>query len=273
MFAERIYELYARWEEAQETGSLFVVEDHASPEEVGDLNRLIQELRPKPPPDGPAAPAVAKVFAGFRLMGILGEGGFGTVYRAEDVRLRRKVALKVLHQRALSRPQARENFLAEARALASVQHDNVIPIFQVGEDDGRPFLAMPLLGGETLAARIERDGALPASEVKRIGRETAAGLAAIHAKGLVHRDLKPGNIWLEAGTGRVKVLDLGLAQDPLSSGSSSGYTVLYVARTGRWKGTGFSLGLIQPRCGALRVRERPAALQTRLGRRDAASHP
>ena len=213
MFADRIYELYARWEQAQETGSHFVVEDHANPQEIDDLRLLIHQLQPEPSSadsGGSYGPQVGKLFAGFRLLGVLGEGGFGTVFRAEDVRLHRKVALKVLHSRALSRPDAKRNFLAEARALASVQHDHVVPIFQVGEEDGQMFLAMPLLGGETLSSRIEREGALSADEVARIGRETAAGLAAIHAKGLVHRDVKPGNIWLEAGNGRVKVLELVL---------------------------------------------------------------
>jgi len=174
-------------------------------------------------------PTVGETFAGFKLLGVLGEGGFGTVFRAEDKELRRKVALKVLHARALARPGAQESFLAEARALAAVQHDNVVPVFQVGREHGQPFLAMPLLGGETLASRLEREGALPTDEVRRIGREISAGLAAIHAKGLVHRDLKPGNIWLEAGSGRVKVLDLGLAHDPLATGDSIAGTPPYMS--------------------------------------------
>jgi serine/threonine protein kinase len=81
---------------------------------------------------------------------------------------------------------------------------------------------MPLLGGETLSDRLEREGALPPAEVCRIGQEAALGLAALHAKALVHRDIKPSNLWLEAGSGRVKVLDLGLAQDPLATAERSG---------------------------------------------------
>ncbi len=232
MFAERIYDLYAHWEQAQETGSHFALEEHASPAEVDDVHRLIEELQPgaRSSESGfPASPRAGKIFAGFRLLGIIGEGGFGTVYRAQDVQLGRKVALKVLNNRSVSRPSAKESFLAEARALASVQHDNVVPVYQVGEEDGQLYLAMPLLGGETLAARIEREGALPAHEVARVGRETAAGLAAIHAKGLVHRDVKPANIWLESGTGRVKVLDLGLACDPIEMGPTSAGTPSYMS--------------------------------------------
>lgn len=162
------------------------------------------------------AASIGQTISGFRLLSLLGEGGFGAVFRAEDSQLQRKVALKVLRSAALARPGAQEMFLAEARALAAIHHDNVVPIFQAGSDNGQFFIAMPLLGGETLAAKIERQGALPAAEVRRIGCEVAAGLAAIHAKGLVHRDLKPGNIWLEAGSERAKVLDLGLAHDLLS---------------------------------------------------------
>ena len=156
------------------------------------------------------------MIAGFRLLGLLGEGGFGLVYRAEDTTLHRKIALEDSERRSAGTTQRRETFLREARALASVQHDHVVPIFQIGEENGLLYLAMPLLGGETLATRLEREGALPPAEVCRIGREISDGLAAIHAKGLIHRDLKPANIWLEAGTGRVKVLDLGLAHDPLA---------------------------------------------------------
>ncbi len=129
----------------------------------------------------------------------------------------------------MNRPHARSNFQKEARALAAIQHDYVVPIWHVGEEAGTPFLVMPLLAGESLAARLEREGALPEAEVRRIGREVAAGLAAIHAKGMVHRDLKPGNIWLEAGIGRVKVLDLGLAADPLTLAESGAGTPAYMS--------------------------------------------
>src|SRR5262249_25025330 len=90
--------------------------------------------------------------------------------------------------------------------------DHVVPIYQVGEENGVPFIAMPLLAGESLETRLVREGRLPAAEVLRVGRETAEGLAAAHAAGLVHRDLKPSNLWLEAPGGRGKVLASGAAR-------------------------------------------------------------
>jgi hypothetical protein len=137
-----------------------------------------------------------------------------------------------------SQLEARQRFLHEARAAAAIEHDNVVAIYQVGEDRGTPFLAMQLLQGETLDARLQREGRLPVAEVVRIGCEVAAGLAAAHQRGLIHRDVKPGNIWLEgepgasatgvrtATGGRVKILDFGLARtaggDPPPGGAGPG---------------------------------------------------
>jgi hypothetical protein len=167
------------------------------------------------PRGGPAGlPAVGEEFGGYRIVALLGEGGMGCVYRAADPVLRREVALKVVRPEIAVRPQARERFLREARALAAVEHDHVAPIYHVGEVNDVPFLTMPLLKGETLADRLAREKVLPVTEVLRVGREAAAGLAAAHARGLVHRDVKPRNIWLEADpAGRAKLLDFGLARE------------------------------------------------------------
>ncbi len=148
----------------------------------------------------------------YRILEVLGSGGMGVVFRAEDLQLRRPVALKVLLPSLASCPAARERFLHEARVAAAVEHDHVVPIWQVGTDRGVPFIVMPLLRGEPLDQCLDREGRLPLGEVLRIGRETARGLAAAHARGLVHCDVKPPNIWLEGAEGRVKILDFGLAR-------------------------------------------------------------
>jgi formylglycine-generating enzyme required for sulfatase activity len=149
---------------------------------------------------------------GYRLLRVLGRGGMGLVFAAEDVLMRRCVALKVMLPEVAKQPQARERFLREARAAGKLSHDHIIPVYHVGEDNGVPFLVMPLLKGETLEGRLRRERRLPLVEVVRLGREMAEGLAAAHADGLIHRDVKPANVWLEAPNGRVKLLDFGLAR-------------------------------------------------------------
>jgi serine/threonine protein kinase len=185
--------------------------------------------RPSTTPAAGRLPQPGDSFGDFNIVSELGRGGMGVVYRARDRHLNRTVAIKVILPSVAARGENRKWFVREARALAAIQHDHVVPIWHVGEEAGTPFLVMPLLAGESLAARLEREGALPESEVRRIGREVAAGLAAIHAKTMVHRDLKPGNIWLEAGSGRVKVLDLGLAADPLTLAGSGAGTRAYMS--------------------------------------------
>ena len=137
----------------------------------------------------------------------------GIVFRAEDVALRRIVALKVMRPDTAYSPTARTRFLREARTQAAVEHDHIATIFQVGDDHGVPFLAMPLLQGMTLAAALQANPAVPIPEAVRIAREVTDGLAAAHERGLVHRDIKPANIWLEGNRRRVKLLDFGLARD------------------------------------------------------------
>jgi hypothetical protein len=148
----------------------------------------------------------------YRVFKVLGTGGMGVVFQAEDPQLERPVALKTMLPALAASAGAKQRFLREARAAAAVKHDYVVTIYQVGEDRGVPFLAMELLKGETLQERLRREGRLPVGEVLRLGREIAEGLAAAHERGLIHRDIKASNVWLESARPRVKILDFGLAR-------------------------------------------------------------
>ncbi len=151
--------------------------------------------------------------AQYRVLQSIGVGGMGMVFLAEDTRLRRQVALKVVKPELLERPDLHERFLQEARAIAAVEHDNIVTIYEAGEVMRVPYLVMPLLRGQSLEDRLKRAGEpLPIDEVLRIGREIASGLDAAHQRGLIHRDIKPSNLWLEAPSPRVKILDFGLAR-------------------------------------------------------------
>jgi serine/threonine protein kinase len=152
------------------------------------------------------------MLAHYRIVKLLGQGGMGLVYQAEDTRLNRPVALKVMHTALTAQPAARERSLREARAVAAVRNDHVVTIYEVGEADGAPFLAMELLRGRTLEESLHSGPAPQVGEVVRLGREIATGLAVAHECGLVHRDIKPANIWLEEPGGKVRILDFGLAR-------------------------------------------------------------
>jgi tRNA A-37 threonylcarbamoyl transferase component Bud32 len=182
----------------------------------------------------PQAPDEFGRLGDYRVLGVLGAGGMGVVFLAEDVWLRRRVALKAMRPALSANGKARQRFLREAQLTAALTHDHVVTIHHVGEENGVPFLAMPLLQGESLEARLKREGRLPLADVLRIGREAAEGLAAAHAQGLIHRDVKPANLWLEAlpdGRTRVKVLDFGLAR------SGDGEAGAHLTQTGAVLGT------------------------------------
>jgi urea transport system substrate-binding protein len=167
--------------------------------------------------------------AHYRILQVLGTGGMGAVFQAEDTQLHRLVALKVILPEFARNPVARERFLSEARAAAAVKNDHVVTIYQIGQDRDVLYLAMELLQGESVEAVLGRGELVSWREAVRIARETATGLAAAHESGLIHRDIKPANIFLEAPSGRVKVLDFGLAR---AAGSHKGLT-----QTGRIVGT------------------------------------
>jgi serine/threonine protein kinase/Tol biopolymer transport system component len=158
-----------------------------------------------------AAHLVGRMLAHYRVLEYIGGGGMGVVYKAEDLRLTRTVALKFLPPELTRDPEAKTRFLQEARAASGLDHPNICTIHEVGEtDDGRLYLAMPSYDGETLRRRIER-GPLPIEEAIDIAEQIARGLAKAHRGGIVHRDVKPANIMVTAD-GVVKILDFGLAK-------------------------------------------------------------
>jgi serine/threonine protein kinase len=181
------------------------VEGRAAGETPSDEPDLDEALGPLPTP--------GSSFGRYGIIAVLGKGGMGVVYQARDTQLGRDVALKVMRPDVAAKPISSDRFFREARALAAVRHDHVVEIYDYGELEGVRFVTMPLLAGEHLKARLDRQGALLPAEVLRLGTQLAEGLAAVHEKGLIHRDLKPLNVWLEAPNGRVKLLDFGLARD------------------------------------------------------------
>jgi eukaryotic-like serine/threonine-protein kinase len=146
----------------------------------------------------------------YRIIGLLGRGGMGEVYRADDLKLGQPVALKFLPKHLASDRERLERFYAEVRTARQVSHPNVCRVYDVGEVDSQHFLSMEYVDGEDLASLLKRIGHLPADKALEISRELCAGLAAAHERGVLHRDLKPSNVMID-GRGRARITDFGLA--------------------------------------------------------------
>lgn len=175
-------------------------------------------------------------FDGFEIVRVLGKGGMGTVYLARDQRLGRLVALKVLNSNELAYDDRRARFMREARSAAAVRHQNVATIYEVGEgEDGAPFIVMEYCEGETLSQRIRRR-ALESGEFLAIARQLAAGIAAAHEKGILHRDIKSANIIVEPN-GVAKILDFGLAKAIPRALTDPGLERTFESSTGHFFGT------------------------------------
>lgn len=166
-------------------------------------------------PDVPTEPMPAQVHTlgggRYELGAVLGAGGMGIVRRATDTLLHREVAVKLLADNLAADPEARQRFLHEGRAVARVSHPHVVAVHDVGEDGGRPYLVLELVDGPSLADELRRDGPLDADDVTAIAAQALAGLTAAHTAGVLHRDVKPGNL-LRTPDGDVKVVDFGVAQ-------------------------------------------------------------
>ncbi|MBI1833033.1 MAG: protein kinase, partial [Planctomycetes bacterium] len=192
------------WLEAMERGGARVSRDHVT--SLTASRKLRGKLRP------PAAAGEIGTLGPYRIVRELGHGGMGVVYLASDQRTGKKTALKVMLPKYDGDFEAKKRFIRESRAAARINSPHVVAIYEADEIDGMPFISMEYLEGHSLEGYLRSRATLPLEEILRIGREAAAGLAEAHRLGLVHRDIKPENLWIEAPTGRVKLLDFGIAK-------------------------------------------------------------
>jgi hypothetical protein len=148
----------------------------------------------------------------YEVIKVVGHGAGGTVLQAFDETLHRVVAIKLLAPQLATSKSARARFIREARAMAAISSSYLVQVYGVGDTHGVPYLVMEFISGVSLGQKLQADKPLPVDEIVRIGYQTACGLGAAHARGLIHRDIKPNNLLLEPETGRVKITDFGLAR-------------------------------------------------------------
>jgi serine/threonine protein kinase/Tol biopolymer transport system component len=214
--------------------------DEATHEVGRERSRDTPSLQDTP---SPAGPLIGQTISHYRIVEKLGAGGMGIVYRAEDIRLRRFVALKFLPGEIARDPDALGRFEREARAASALNHPNICTIYEVEEYDRQPVIVMELLEGETLKERI-RSGLIPIDELVEFGIQTSGALEAAHKKRIIHRDIKPANIFI-SGSGHAKILDFGLAKrvrDHSTRGDATTAPTLTMEH--QLTGEGFALGTV-----------------------------
>jgi serine/threonine-protein kinase len=186
---------------------------------------------PRPASTAGSAFAPGTTLAGrYRVVYLLGKGGMGEVYRADDLTLNQSVALKFLPRSLAADPEALGRFRSEVRVARNVGHSNVCRVFDIGETEGRIFLTMEYIDGEDLASLLRRIGRLPADKAVELARQICAGVAAAHEAGVLHRDLKPANVMVD-GRGRAHITDFGVAglAEDLKEDASRAGTPAYIA--------------------------------------------
>ncbi|MFT4546214.1 MAG: hypothetical protein ACI8XO_001269 [Verrucomicrobiales bacterium] len=198
--------------EVERSDIVAAIPDEDSRREIEELSPILKRL-----PTGSAPPACAPFvipghLGSYDVREMIARGGMGVVLEAWDPDLRRSVAIKQLSPELADDDAARERFISEARAVAALDHENILPIFAVETDPSASYLVMPLVDGESLQQRLDRDGALTNDEVLSFGMKIVAGLEFAHSQGIVHRDLKPGNILLDRDCRRLWIADFGLAR-------------------------------------------------------------